>query len=173
VVSFLREASTATADREAGRSAAQPGEPAGAVKEAGAAHGNGAGGGDGNLAVLQAQGRGGADQAEDQLAAQSVAVKAAAMSVATLDRIEAAAAKVEADIAAALQAHAELQAGAGAAAEAAVSAAQEAWIAAGNAVEADEKAGSKLRLVMRYTLMTTVIVVVEFVIFILFATSAH
>ena len=58
-------------------------------------------------------------------AAESVAVRAAAAGVATLDRIEAAAAKVEADIRAALRAQAELRAGAGVAAEAAVRAAQE------------------------------------------------
>lgn len=114
-----------------------------------------------------------ASLAASQIEARSVVLKAAAISVATLDRIEATAAKVEADIAAALQAHAELQAGAGAAAEAAVSAAQKAWEAAGTAVEADKKAGNKLRLVARYAAATTVLVMIELVIFVLFATSAR
>lgn len=150
MVSFLHEASVATAEREASRMAvAEPG----ATAAAGARHGAGL--------------------SDDQLAAQSAVLKAAAMSVATLDRIEAAAAKVEADIAEALRRHAELQAGAGAAAEAAVSAAQDAWVAAGNAAASDKRAGASLRLIARYVVVTSVLVAIELIIFVLFASSAH
>ena len=69
-------------------------------------------------------------------------IRAAASGVATLERIEAAAAKVEADIRTALLAQAELQAGAGAAAEAAVRAAEKSWIAARNAEAARDGPGS-------------------------------
>jgi hypothetical protein len=153
VVSFLRDASTATAQREAGRTeAAGPGSVATAVMPAA---------------------RPGAGVSDDQLAAQSTVLKAAAMSVATLDRIEAAAAKVEADIAEALRRHAELQAGAGAAAEKAVSAAQRAWVAAGTAEKAETKAKASLKLIARYVVVTSVLVAIELVIFVLFASSAH
>jgi hypothetical protein len=174
VVSFLHDASSATDEREAGQTAAAPPHAR--------ADGAWAGGNasrevaltaDGNVGAVEEAMHGDAASGAGQLAAQSVALRAAAISVATLDRIESAAAKVEADIAFALQAHAELQAGAGAAAEAAVSAAQAAWVAAGTAVEADQKAGNKLRLVARYAAMTTVLVIVEIVIFVLFASSAH
>ncbi len=77
-------------------------------------------------------------------AAESVAVRAALAGVATLDRIEAAAAKVEADIRSALLAQAELQAGAGVAAEAAVRAAQASWIAA----RASEAAEGRARVIL-------------------------
>jgi hypothetical protein len=105
--------------------------------------------------------------------AESAAVRAAAISVATLERIESAAAKVEADIASALQAHADLQAGAGAAAEAAVRAMQEAWAAADTAVEADLGAKVSLRRIARYVAVTIVLVVIAIVILALAATSAH
>lgn len=162
VVSFLRDASAATAERQADRTAAVPPGAQAAPAPAGT------GAADGDLAADE-----GSHRTADPAAAQSVALRAAAMSVATLDRIEAAAAKVEADIATALRAHAELQAGAGAAAETAVSAAQDAWLAAGSAEESDRKAGTKLRLVIRYAAMTTILVVIEFIIFVLFASSAH
>lgn len=154
VVGFLHDASAATAEREASRrTGTEPDAQA-----------------DRDRGMPTARIR---PNAASESAADSVALKAAALSVATLDRIEAAAAKVEADIATALQAHAELQAGAGAAAEAAVSAAQAAWEAAGSAAESDRKAKVSLRLVARYAAMTTVIVIAELIIFVLFASSAH
>jgi len=164
VISFLHDASAATAGREASRrTGSEPEAPAdGDVRTA-----------DRNRAAPAEAMTGTAPSATDQFAVQSVALRAAAISVATLDRIEAAAAKVEADIAAALEAHAELQAGAGAAAEAAVSAAQAAWEAAGSAAESDRSAGAKLRVVARYAAVTAVLVVAELILFVLFATSAH
>jgi hypothetical protein len=108
-----------------------------------------------------------------QLGAESVALKAAAVSVATLDRIELLAAKLEADIASAHRAQAELQAGAGAAAAAAVRAAQDAWVAAGTAVEADKRAKISLVKIARYTEITFALVLVAMIILVVTATSAH
>src|ERR1700733_14711408 len=92
VIGFLRDASKATAAREAAR--------ADAAAEATAAAGS-------------------TEPAAGPVAAQSAAWRLAAVSASALDRIEAAAAKVEADIAVAHRTYEELQAGAGAAAEAA------------------------------------------------------
>jgi hypothetical protein len=89
---------------------------------------------------------------------------AAAIGVATLDRIEAAAAKVEADIAVALRAYADLQAGAGAAAEAAVHAAQSAMASAGVATEAERQVRISLRQVRQYVVVTVVLLVVVIII---------
>jgi GTP cyclohydrolase III len=100
-------------------------------------------------------------------------MRAAATGVATLERIEAAAAKVEHDIAAALEAHAELQAGAGRAAEAAVRAAQEAWTAAGSASESDKRARISLRMVARWTTITMALLFIAIIILIVTATTAH
>jgi hypothetical protein len=108
-----------------------------------------------------------------QLNAESVAVQAAAVSVATLDRIEAMAAKLEADIAAAHRAQADLQAGAGHAAEAAVRAAQAAWRAAREAAESDRQAKISLVKVARYVEVTVVLLVITMIIFVVVATSAH
>ena len=108
-----------------------------------------------------------------RLEAESVALKAAAVSVATLDRIEMMAAKLEADISAAQRVQAELQAGAGAAAEAAVRAAQAAWIAARQAEEADKRAKISLIKIARYVEVTIVLLVISMIIFIVAATSAH
>ena len=80
--------------------------------------------------------------------------------VATLDRIEAAAAKVEADIRSALLVQAELQAGAGVAAEAAVRAAQASWIAARASEAAEGRARVILGVMTRYLAVTIAIVVV-------------
>jgi hypothetical protein len=88
--------------------------------------------------------------------ADSVALRAAAASIATLDRIEAAAAKVEADIRAALRTQAQLQAGAAAAAETAVHAAQAAWEAADAALEAEARA----KALMGMTIMIIIMIVV-------------
>jgi hypothetical protein len=108
-----------------------------------------------------------------QFSAESVAVNAAAVSVATLDRIEAMAAKLEADIAAAHRAQAKLQAGAGAAARAAVRAAQEAAEAALSAIEADKRAKISLIKVARYVEVTIVLLVIAMVILVVTATSVH
>jgi hypothetical protein len=99
-------------------------------------------------------------------AAQDVAVRAAEVSVATLDRIEAAAAKLEEDIATARTEQAKLQARAGAAAAAAVRAAQE-------ATEASSQARRALRLIGRYVLITLALVVIQLVILALFAGAGH
>jgi hypothetical protein len=106
-------------------------------------------------------------------AAESVAVRAAAASVATLDKMEAMAAKLETDIAFALRRQAELQAGAGAAAEAAVQAAQKAWLAAGTSVEAERHVRLHLRVISRDMVITAALVLAGLIILLLFATSAH
>ena len=105
--------------------------------------------------------------------AQSVALRAAAAGVATLDKIEAMAAKLETDIAAALQAQAELQAGAGAAAEAAIAAAQAAWQSAGTAVAAEHRVRDSLRVISRQLVFTAVLALVAIIILALFAASAR
>ena len=105
--------------------------------------------------------------------AESVAVRAAAMGVATLDRIEAAAAKVEEDIRSALRAQAELQAGAGAAAEAAVRAAEKSWIAAHTAEAAEGRARIILGLMTRYLAVTIVLVVITIIFLAITASVAH
>jgi hypothetical protein len=149
VVSFLRDASAATAERERGRAPdSTPAAPA-------------------DLAPWSAAAAGRPDVPE------SAAVRAASVGIATLARIEAAAAKVEADIAAALRAHAELQAGAGEAAEAAVQAAQEAWTAAHTAVAADLSAKVSLRHVARYVSITILLLIVAIVILAVTATSVR
>jgi hypothetical protein len=106
-------------------------------------------------------------------ASESVAMRAAALSVATLDRIEAAAAKVEEDIRSALLAQAELQAGAGAAAEAAVRAAQESWIAARTSEAAEGRARAILRLMTRYLAVTIALVVITLIFLVLTASVVH
>jgi hypothetical protein len=103
----------------------------------------------------------------------SVAVRAAASGVATLDRIEAAAAKVEADIRSALLAQAELQAGAGVAAEAAVRAAQESWIAARTSEAAEGRARVILGVMTRYLGVTIALVVVTVIFLVITAAVAQ
>src|SRR5580704_5383145 len=110
--------------------------------------------------------------ASDQ-AAESVAVRAAVAGVATLDRIEAAAAKVEADIRSALLAQAELQAGAGIAAEAAVRAAQASWIAARASEAAEGRARVILGVMTRYLAVTMAILLVTLVFVVITAVIAH
>jgi hypothetical protein len=104
--------------------------------------------------------------------AESVALRAAASGVATLDRIEAAAAKVEADIRSALLAQAELQAGAGVAAEAAVRAAQDSWIAARTSEAAEGRARVILGMMTRYLAVTIVLVVVTVIFLVITAAVA-
>jgi len=147
VISFLHDASKATADREAGRAGSAPT--------------------DGEGFPAQASVPGSPEttpSAAGHVAAGSAGWGAAAIGVATLDRIEAAAAKVEADIAVALQAYADLQAGAGAAAEAAVKAAESAMASAGVATDAELKVRISLRQVRQYVVVTVVLLVVVIII---------
>jgi hypothetical protein len=99
-----------------------------------------------------------------QRPADSVAWRAAALSVATLDRIEAAAAKVEEDIAAALRAQAELQAGAGVAAERAVRAAMAAADSSQAAAQSERGARVVLRRIERCLTITVLLLIVSIVI---------
>jgi hypothetical protein len=89
--------------------------------------------------------------------ADSVALQAAAASIATLDRIEKAAAKVEADILTALRIQARLQAGAAVAAETAVRAAQGAWEAADAAVEAETRTKALVGIMIIIIIMIIVL----------------
>jgi hypothetical protein len=106
-------------------------------------------------------------------AAESVAVRAAVAGVATLDRIEAAAAKVEADIRSALLAQAELQAGAGVAAESAVRAAQASWIAARESEAAEGRARVILGVMTRYLAVTIALVAVTVIFLVITAAVTH
>jgi hypothetical protein len=103
------------------------------------------------------------------VAAESAAWRAAASSVATLDRVEAMAAKVEADIHDALLIQAELRAGAGAAAEAAVRAAQSAWVAAAEAAESERQAKIAGRLITRHLIAAAALIVIAIALFALLA----
>lgn len=154
VVTYLREASMGTLDQDATSPApaATPPEPAIA-----------------GVAVAQDAGPQGADAAARGESAESAAWRAAAAGVATLDRIEAAAAKVEADIAAALRAQEVLRDGAGEAAEAAVRSAQSSWVAAGQAVEAETRAKMWLRRVEHWVTVTIVLLIITIVILVLTA----
>jgi hypothetical protein len=105
--------------------------------------------------------------------AQEVAVRAAEFSLATLDRIEAAAANLEADIAAARSEQARLQAGAAKAAADAIKAAQQAWTAAGSAEESSRRARVSARVVFGYLIVAAILVVIQLLIALVFAASAH
>ena len=155
VIGFLRDASKATAAREAARA------DAAAEAEATAAAGSTE-----TAAELPdpAAMFGDTISAASPVAAQSDAWRLAAVSAAALDRIEAAAAKVEADIAVAHRTYEELQAGAGAAAESAVHAAQSAMASASTAVEAERQVKISLRLVRQNVVITTVLVAVVIII---------
>jgi hypothetical protein len=131
VISFLTDASKATADRAAGIPAAA--------------------------------------RVPDRMPGGTVS----AIDVATLDRIEAAAAKVDADIAVALQAYADLQAGAGAAAEAAVHAAQSALASAGVATEAERQVRISLRQVRQYVVVTVVLLAIVLLVVAVITTTVH
>ena len=152
VISFLNDASKATADREAVRAGVATTD-GGAAVTAGPA--------------LETVPRDAVSAASPIVAPQgggSAGWSAAAIGVATLDRIEAAAAKVDADIAVALQAYADLQAGAGAAAEAAVHAAESAMASADVATEAERLVGISLRQVRQYVVVTVVLLVVVIIV---------
>ena len=161
VVGFLHDASIATAQREATRAdgATTEVQAVTATRTGNAVPGN---------AVTD-----GARETARHPVAESAAWRAASVSLAALDRIEATAAKVEADIAAALAAHAKLQAGAGTAAEGAIRAAQSAWVAANSAVEADGRAKIALRRVEHYVTITVALVVIAIIILVVSATPVH
>jgi hypothetical protein len=169
VISFLRDASKATAEREAVRAgAAATGAEATVTAPAGNTAGDSASEND-RIAVArepEAMPRDAISAASD-VAAESVTWRAA------LDRIEAAAAKVEADIAVAHRAYTELQAGAGAAAEAAVRAAESAMASAGTAVEAERQVRISLRQVRQNVVITFVLVAIVIVVLALVTTNVH
>jgi hypothetical protein len=163
VISFLHDASTATAERAATRA-----ETAGPAPTA-ATVGAGPGQPDGISAADEpqfGQPAAGASHAE----AESMAWRAASVGLATLDRIEAAAAGIEADIRTALQAQADLQAGAGAAAEAAVSAATSAWQAAGTAVAAEGRVKVAVRRVEHIVTITVILLIIALILVVVGAT---
>jgi hypothetical protein len=181
VISFLQDAAKATAEREAVRAdVAATGGEAAVTAAASGATGDGAskaGGLPATVPESEAVPRDALYTASNvgasHVAAESMAWRAAAISVAALDRIEAAAAKVEADIAVALRAYAELQAGAGAAAEAAVHAAQSARASAGVAVEAEQQVRISLRQVRQYMLITVALVVVVIIVLAVASSPVH
>lgn len=169
VIGFLHDASIATAEREAVRA-----ESAGAGTSAATTVGTGVTNGpdeaDGISAAAGEPQPGTPAADASRLEAESVAWQAASVSLATLSRIEAAAASIEADIRAALQAQAELQAGAGAAAEAAVSAAASAWQAAATAVEAESRVKIALRRVEHFVTITVVLLIIAMILVVVGAT---
>ena len=174
MISFLHDASKATAEREAVRAGVAAADaPVTAAAEY--APGDGATKADEIPAAApepEAMPRD-AISASSQAAAGSMAWRAAAISVAALDRIEAAAAKVEADIAVALRAYADLQAGAGAAAEAAVHAAESAMASAGVAVEAERQVRISLRQVRQYVMISVVLVVIVIIVLAVASSPVH
>jgi hypothetical protein len=129
VITFLQDASKATAEREAARAGTAP--------------------------------------AETEPTAEAENLETAAY---LPDPIEAAAAKVETDIAVAHRAYEELQTGAGDAAEAAVHAAQSAMASASTAVEAERQVKIGLRLVRQNVVITTALVAVVIIILVLIST---
>ena len=174
VIRFLHDSAVATAEREGTRQAgAVPGEMATSAVRAGSAAGDGQREADVSVATVNEAMPWSAASDANNLSADSMALKAAAVSVATLDRIEVMAAKLELDIASAVRVQAELQAGAGAAAEAAVRAAQDAWEAAGTAVQADARAKISLLKVARYVEVTVVLLVIAMVVLVVTATTVH
>jgi hypothetical protein len=175
VISFLHDASAATAEREAARAgvaatgaeATVTAAPGTAEDDVTRAYGVLTVRSEPEMMPLDAT------YAASDVVARSEAWRAAAISVAALDRIEAAAAKVEADIAVALRAYNELQAGAGAAAEAAVHAAQSAMAAAGTAKEAERQVMIGLRQVRQNVVITVILVVVVLIVLGLVTSPVH
>jgi hypothetical protein len=169
VVSFLHDASIATAEREVTRAA---GGVTDAQATSATSAGNVVGGGalDAGEAVTTV---GHEAPADTDSAAESTAWRAAAVSVEALDRIESAAARVEADIATALRAHAELQAGAGVAVETAVRAAQSARVSAGTAVQARNRALIALRRVEHFVTITVALLICAIIFVVVTATTVH
>ena len=158
VITFLHDASTATAEREAAQAGAATAIVTAAPRTMVA---------EPEVVSWDAVAAGG------DAAGESEAWRAAAISVAALDRIEAAAAKVEADIAVALRAYAELQDGAGAAAEAAVRAAESAMASAGTAVEAERQVRISLRQVRQYVVVTGVLVAIVIIVLAVATSPVH
>jgi hypothetical protein len=159
VISFMQDASKATAEREAARAGA-----AAIGAETTVAAGNT------GIAVASRAPESmpqDAISAASDVAAESVAWRAA------LKRIEEAAAKVEEDIAVAHRAYVELQAGAGAAAEAAVRAAESAMESAGTAVEAERQVKISLRQVRQNVVITTGLVAIVIIVLMLATTTVH
>jgi hypothetical protein len=156
VISFLQDASKATAEREAVR--------AGAVAA-------------GTETTIAAGNTGTATSPEampwDAISAAGDAAAGSAAWRTALKRIEAAAAKVEEDIAVAHRAYVELQAGAGAAAEAAVRAAESAMASAGTAVEAERQVRIGLRQVRQNVVITTGLVAIVIIVLMLATTTVH
>jgi hypothetical protein len=174
VISFLHDASAATAEREALRADVAATDAEATVTAAGTAE-DGERKAYGILALRPEAEMTPLDTtyAASDVAVQSEAWRAAAISVAALDRIEAAAAKVEADIAVALRAYNELQAGAGAAAEAAVHAAQSAMTSAGTAKEAERQVMIGLRQVRQNVVITVILVIVVLIVLGLVTSPVH
>jgi hypothetical protein len=175
VISFLHDASAATAEREAVRAGVAATDTEATVTAVAGTAGDGVTEAYGVLAVRTEPEMMPLDAtyAASDVVAQSEAWRAAAISIAALDRIEAAAAKVEADIAVALRAYNELQAGAGAAAEAAVHAAQSAMAAAGTAKEAERQVMIGLRQVRQNVVITVILVIVVLIVLGLVTSPVH
>jgi len=168
VVGFLHDAAAATAERESGRASGADGGQAFV-----AADGLTATGAEVTIPAADEPIQWSTPADAGPGPSYSTAARAAAAGVATLERIEEAAAKVEADIATALQAHATLQAGAGEAAEVAVRAAQEAWESASSAAESDKQARISLRHVVRWVAVVVVLVAIMAGLLIASAASAR
>jgi hypothetical protein len=100
----------------------------------------------------------GAGDTLSRLAAGSEEWTVAAAGAVVLDRIELAAAKIEADIAAAYKAQGDLQARAGIAAETAVHAAQAPWLAGNTSVQAESRGKAILRKIEYYLKVTITLV---------------
>jgi hypothetical protein len=155
----------------AGQAEAAAGPVAGAAGPAGAAADSAAGAaGPAGAAAGSAGGAAGQAEAERMI---EQATRAAAVSVSALDRIEAAAAKLDADIAVARESQADLQARAGTAAEKAVRAAQAASQSAGKAEDASSRALATARRVGRYAIIAFFLVLLQLAIAAIFAVSAR
>jgi len=176
VITFLQDASKATAEREAVRAGAAATDAGATVTAAGADAAGAAPSMADEIAATAAEPEAmawDAISAASHLPADSDARRLAAISTAALDRIEAAAAKVEADIAVAHRAYTELQAGAGAAAEAAVHAAESAMASAGTAVEAERQVRISLRQVRQNVVITGVLVIIVIIVLALATSPVH
>ena len=159
VISFLQDASMATAEREAVRAGT-----AATNAEAALAAGN---------AEIAAAAQEPVALPRDAISAASDVAAESVTWRAALERIEAAAAKVEEDIAVAHRAYVELQAGAGAAAEAAVHAAESAMASAGTAVEAERQVKISLRQVRQNVVITMVLVIIVLIVLALASSNVH
>jgi hypothetical protein len=165
VVGFLQDASKATAEREAVRA----GAAATGAEATAAAGSTEIAAPDGEPEAMP----GDIVPAASPVAAESEDWRLAAIGAAALDRIEAAAAKVEADIAVAHRAYEELRVGAGAAAEAAVRAAQSAMASAGTAVEVERRVKISLRQVRQNVVITVVLVAIVIIVLTLATSPLH